>query len=112
MSEHGEPPAIVRRALEGRTLQELFLDLLAAQGAELQGVDSYVESHKVPGFLTLVELTEQSAAAADAIVVLTDHDYLDYPIVENAPGYVLDTRRRLVGTREPLLGRPRRQAAP
>ncbi|MGE5719726.1 MAG: nucleotide sugar dehydrogenase, partial [Nocardioidaceae bacterium] len=41
-------------------------DLLAAQGAELQGVDSYVESHKVPEFLTLVELTEQTAAAADA----------------------------------------------
>ena len=36
------------------------------------------------------------------IVVLTDHDYLDYTIVENAPGYVLDTRRRLVGLREPL----------
>ena len=77
-------------------------DLLAAQGAELQGVDSYVESHKVPEFLTLVELTEQSAAAADAIVVLTDHDYLDYTIVENARGYVLDTRHRLVGTRETL----------
>jgi len=77
-------------------------ELLAAQGAELQAVDSYVESHKVPAFLTLVELTEQSAAAADAVVVLTDHDYLDYTIVENAPGYVLDTRRRLVGLREPL----------
>ena len=77
-------------------------DLLAAQGAELQGVDSYVESHKVPEFLTLVELTEQSVAAADAIVVLTDHDYLDYTIVENARGYVLDTRHRLVGTRETL----------
>lgn len=77
-------------------------ELLAAQGADLQGVDSYVESHKVPGFLTLVELTEQSAAAADAIVVLTDHDYLDYTIVENARGYVLDTRHRLVGTRETL----------
>ena len=33
LAEHGEPPAIVQRALERPTLQQLFDDMLAASGA-------------------------------------------------------------------------------
>ena len=33
LAEHGEPPAIVQRALERPTLQQLFDDMLAANGA-------------------------------------------------------------------------------
>ncbi|HEV7991971.1 MAG TPA: tryptophan 2,3-dioxygenase family protein [Gemmatimonadaceae bacterium] len=36
LSEHGEIPPLVQRALARPTLQELFLDLLRAQGTELE----------------------------------------------------------------------------
>jgi UDP-N-acetyl-D-mannosaminuronic acid dehydrogenase/UDP-N-acetyl-D-glucosamine dehydrogenase len=35
--------------------------------------------------------------AADAVVVLTDHDDLDYHLVERAGSYVFDTRNRCRG---------------
>ncbi len=38
LSEHGEPPDIVRRALERPTLQQLFDDMLASHGATVQQV--------------------------------------------------------------------------
>jgi len=77
-------------------------ELLAEQGATLRAVDPFVESHLLPGHLTLVDLTEEEVAQADAIVILTDHDDLDYDLIENARGFVLDTRRRLDGRRDSL----------
>lgn len=73
--------------------------LLESLGARLQ----YVDSH-VPAFrgVERVELTEQVVADADAIVVVTDHDGLDYGLLSTAPGVVLDTRNRLQGKRELL----------
>jgi tryptophan 2,3-dioxygenase len=38
LSEHGEIPALVQRALARPTLQELFLDLLRDQGTELEAL--------------------------------------------------------------------------
>ena len=70
-------------------------ELLAAQGAELTTVEPHVEEHRLPGYLAKVELTPETVAQADAIVLLTDHDGIDYDLLEDAPGFVLDTRRRL-----------------
>ena len=77
-------------------------ELLAEQGADVRAVDPFVESHLLPGHLTLVDLTKTEVAQADAIVILTDHDDLDYHLIEKAPGFVLDTRRRLAGRRDSL----------
>jgi UDP-N-acetyl-D-glucosamine dehydrogenase len=41
-----------------------------------------------------VDVTAAEVAAADAVVVLTDHDAFDYELV-GAARHVLDTRRRL-----------------
>lgn len=73
--------------------------LLESLGARLQYVDPYV-----PAFhgVERVELTEQVVGDADAIVVVTDHDGLDYGLLSTAPGVVLDTRNRLQGKRELL----------
>jgi len=38
ISEHGEPPALVQRALARPTLQELFLDLLAKSGSSIESL--------------------------------------------------------------------------
>jgi UDP-N-acetyl-D-glucosamine dehydrogenase len=44
-----------------------------------------------------VELTAETVAAADAVVLLSDHDAFDYELVRTHAKYVLDTRRRLRG---------------
>ena len=50
-----------------------------------------------PSAFPLVELTADELAAADAVVLVTDHDAFDYDLVENHARYVLDTRNRLDG---------------
>lgn len=77
-------------------------EILHDLGADLTAVDPFVEPHRLPGYLTLVDLTPEAASGADAIIILTEHDGLDYQLIENAPGYVLDTRRRLAGARESI----------
>jgi UDP-N-acetyl-D-glucosamine dehydrogenase len=45
----------------------------------------------------LVELTVEELAAADGVVVVTDHDAFDYELIARHATYVLDTRNRLTG---------------
>jgi len=77
-------------------------ELLHDTGATIRAVDPFVEGHLLADHLTLVDLTADQVAAADAIVILTDHDNLDYDLIEAADGYVLDTRHRLGGRRDTL----------
>lgn len=77
-------------------------ELLHEQGAELSAVDPHVEPYRIPDYVRLVDLDEFTASDADAIVVLTDHDAIDYDLLERTPTFVLDTRRRLHGLRESL----------
>lgn len=66
--------------------------LLAGMGADLRAVDPHVELAEFPPGTTPVELSEAELAAADAVVVLVDHDAFDRAtVVAHAP-YVLDTR--------------------
>ena len=77
-------------------------ELLAEFGANLSAVEPFVEPHRLPGYISLVELTKDEVAGADAVVILTDHDNLDYSIIEQSDTVVLDTRRRLEGRRSSL----------
>jgi UDP-N-acetyl-D-mannosaminuronate dehydrogenase len=77
-------------------------ELLINHGAQVRAVDPHVEHHRLGLDVELVELTEGEVAASDAVVLLTDHSVFDYDLVVAAPGYVLDTRRRLHGKRECL----------
>jgi UDP-N-acetyl-D-glucosamine dehydrogenase len=77
-------------------------ELLHGLGAEILAVDSFVESHRIPSFISLVALDSASIANAEAIVILTEHDGLAYSLVESADCFVLDTRRRLGGVRETI----------
>lgn len=76
-------------------------DLLVAQGCRVSAADPYIDQLRSVD-VQHVKLTSDTAAAADAIVVLTDHDDFDYEIIRDAPGFVLDTRHRLGGARESL----------
>ncbi|TNC21878.1 nucleotide sugar dehydrogenase [Amycolatopsis alkalitolerans] len=73
------------------------IDLLATRGAVVHVVDSHVEPHRCPASMKLVELTEAEIHQADAVVLLTDHDDIDYEFVGAEAKLVLDTRHRLSG---------------
>ena len=53
-------------------------------------------SEQVDRRISLVDVTDDELQAADAVVVLTDHDAFDYEALARAR-YVLDTRNRLKG---------------
>ncbi len=68
---------------------------LAALGAELEAVDPLVAPHEVPRDVHLVECTPEVVEKADVVVVLTDHDTIDWELFERHAPKVLDTRNRL-----------------
>ena len=74
------------------------VELLAAQGAIVRVADSHVEHHLCPPTVKLVDLGASELRAADAVVLLTDHDDADYTLVAREAGYVLDTRHRIAGS--------------
>ncbi|ASR39346.1 UDP-N-acetyl-D-glucosamine dehydrogenase [Prauserella marina] len=76
-----------------------LIDLLHERGATVHVVDSHVEPHRCPPGVKLVELSEQHLRDADGVVLLTDHEDIDYPMVESSARWVLDTRHRLRGDR-------------
>jgi UDP-N-acetyl-D-glucosamine dehydrogenase len=72
--------------------------LLAEMGAEVRGADPYtVEDAPVDGLLRRVDVTPEELAAADAVVLLTDHDQFDLDDIVNHAGFILDCRHRLKG---------------
>jgi len=66
-------------------------------GAEVRAVDPYVTEAHIDTRVARVELSADELAAADAVVLLTDHDVFDYDLIKARSGYVLDTRRRIDG---------------
>jgi UDP-N-acetyl-D-glucosamine dehydrogenase len=72
-------------------------EALRKLGAQVRAVEPYAEPSQLPAGLTMVELSAAEIAAADAVVVLTDHDVFDYRLVERAARYVFDTRHRCSG---------------
>jgi UDP-N-acetyl-D-glucosamine dehydrogenase len=64
-------------------------------GAEVSVVDSHVDDYELDHLIDRVELTAERLEAADAVVLLTDHDDVDYELVCDTAQYVLDTRRCL-----------------
>ncbi|MFU8851400.1 nucleotide sugar dehydrogenase [Micromonospora sp. SL1-18] len=66
-------------------------------GAEVRAAEPYAEPHHVPGGVLVVQLSEAEVAAADAVIVVTDHDVFDYDMVTRCARYVFDTRNRCSG---------------
>lgn len=74
---------------------DLILRLLSL-GAEVRAFDSHVSHYELDGSIVRIdELTDDELDAADVVVVVTDHDEVDYQRVSERVGYVFDTRRRL-----------------
>jgi nucleotide sugar dehydrogenase len=72
-------------------------ELLRSMGALVFATDPHV--HESPGgSFELRDLTESEVREADAVVLMTDHDDFDFELLQRESRYVLDTRRRLVGS--------------
>jgi UDP-N-acetyl-D-mannosaminuronic acid dehydrogenase/UDP-N-acetyl-D-glucosamine dehydrogenase len=69
-------------------------ELLVQLGADVRAADPHVVEAHAPVGVQRVELTAQEVAAADSIVLLTDHDAFDLALLDDARS-VLDTRNVL-----------------
>lgn len=73
-------------------------ELLIAKGADVSYHDTWVPEFKVGGALVPhVDLTAETIAAVDAVLVITDHRNVDYALVADKARLVLDTRNALKG---------------
>jgi UDP-N-acetyl-D-glucosamine dehydrogenase len=75
---------------------------LVRLGAEVRYVDDHIPDLKaslldLSGHFVQAHLTVEELEAAAAVVVLTDHDDIDYDLVSKHARYVFDTRHRCSG---------------
>ena len=71
------------------------VERLLALGAEVRAADPHVVEDHVDRRVPRVDASPDELRAADAVVLLVDHDRFDYGAVAACSGYVLDTRHRL-----------------
>jgi len=68
---------------------------LLALGAEVRAADPHVVEAHVDTRIERVECDAEELEAADAVVLLTDHDAFDLDLVGAKARYLLDTRNRV-----------------
>jgi UDP-N-acetyl-D-mannosaminuronic acid dehydrogenase/UDP-N-acetyl-D-glucosamine dehydrogenase len=79
------------------------VERLLAAGAVVVAADPLVAAADVPAGVKMVEPDATTLAAADVVVVLTDHDDFDWDAIAAVADKVLDTRNRLPGTAAEIL---------
>jgi UDP-N-acetyl-D-glucosamine dehydrogenase len=84
-SDYRESPSLV--------VADRLLDL----GAEVRAADPHVVENHLDRRIVKVDASPEELAAADMVVLLTDHDSFDYDAIAAASRCVLDTRNRLHG---------------
>jgi nucleotide sugar dehydrogenase len=70
---------------------------LTALEAKVRAADPHVQDEHIGPSIVRAELTAQELEAADAVVVLTNHDAFDLDLVGRHARYVLDTRHCMAG---------------
>lgn len=75
-----------------------LIDILIGLNASLSAVDSHVEEHHWPASVQRVELDETSLDSYDIVVVLTDHDNIDFDLIAKTAVPVLDTKNCVPGS--------------
>jgi UDP-N-acetyl-D-glucosamine dehydrogenase len=71
--------------------------LLCQLGAQVRAVDGHVSEEHLAQEAVRIRATADAVREADAVVVLTDHDDVDYRLVEQEARWILDCRNRLSG---------------
>ena len=64
-------------------------------GAEVRVADTHVSEHPIDVLAERVDLTTEELLKSDAVVIVTDHDDVDYDWVAEHADYVFDTRNRV-----------------
>jgi UDP-N-acetyl-D-glucosamine dehydrogenase len=64
-------------------------------GADLRAIDPLINDDEIPGFIQMVPCELREVTDTDLIIVLTDHDAIDWELFEQHADLVLDTRNRL-----------------
>jgi UDP-N-acetyl-D-glucosamine dehydrogenase len=106
LNRHGKPMSRSRVLLLGLAYKAntgdareapamIVADRLLSLGAEVRAADPNVLEGTVDGRVVRVDATPEEVAAADAVVILTDHDDFDFEMIRSRARYVLDTRGRL-----------------
>ena len=72
-------------------------ELLVALGADVRCADPHVPRAQAPSGCSLVDASLAEAAAADAVIVLVDHDDFDLSGITSVVPYVLDCRHVVDG---------------
>jgi UDP-N-acetyl-D-glucosamine dehydrogenase len=78
--------------------------LLQRRGGRIAYTDPYVPALRVEG-LDLESQPEESIAAADCVVIVTDHSAFDYPKLVERAALIVDTRNALKGVDSPKIVR-------
>ncbi len=79
------------------------IEQLLELGAQVVVHDSHVDRFHLDAQAPRVELTPTEVASADVVVLITDHDDVDYDLVVEHAGYVFDSRHRVSGDNVELL---------
>lgn len=66
-------------------------------GAEVHVHDAWANPNRLDLIAPRVDLTQDELAASDLVVIVTDHDDIDYELIATNAGHVLDTRNRMHG---------------
>lgn len=74
-----------------------LIELLQDQSAVVHAVDSHVEEHHWPRTVERIAASSVDFHAYDVIVLITDHEDVDYEVLEASGVPVFDTRNRLRG---------------
>jgi UDP-N-acetyl-D-glucosamine dehydrogenase len=76
-----------------------IMELLSKNGAILQYHDPYIPRIEPHGGITFglqsQEMTDETLAAADCVLILTDHSAVDYEWVANKARLIIDTRNAM-----------------
>ncbi len=78
--------------------------LLQKRGAVLSYSDPHVPALKLDG-LKLESVPESAAAAADCVVIITDHSAFDYDALAASAALIVDSRNALKGRQSPKIVR-------
>lgn len=80
-----------------------LIELLHEAGAEVLAVDQHVEAYRWPENVEQVQMDENVLKSVQAVVIVTDHDGVDYGLISSSGVSVLDTRNLMDGAQVEVL---------
>ena len=74
-----------------------IVELMLGMGCEVRVADPHVTTTHFDSRVTHVDVSPDELDAADAVVLLVDHDAFDYDAIAATTTFILDTRHRMSG---------------